>query len=133
MLRSVPMIWVGLSAAPALASAVLPIGGAVGNEAGCRLYMTGDRAAEELAVLTPHTFMTHDQGCTFRQVARIETRHLAVEASCARLGEKGEARAIGIQGSGAEGYVVTSADGRWGPLLPCPGTEHLFEPPGIPV
>ena len=43
-------------ATPALADAVLPIGGVFGNASGCTFFMTGRGAGDDLMLLTPDTF-----------------------------------------------------------------------------
>jgi hypothetical protein len=122
-------------ATPVLADAVLPIGGAFGNEAGCALFETGDAIDDTVVVLTPDTFQTHAMGCSFETLVSGKPGDYEIAATCANEGEDGSTKhKVAVRGSMSAGYTVVIEGGpEWGPLFTCPGTESLFEPLGLPI
>lgn len=123
-----------LLASPALGDAVLPIGGAFGNEAGCDYFMTGARAGDNLVILTPDTFTTAAAGCYFETLVSPVPGAYEVSASCHEEGESETVKSqLKVRGTASEGFTVALADSEWGPLQRCPGTEDLFAPLGIAV
>ena len=125
------VLW--LLAGPALADTVLPIGAAFGNEAGCAMYMSGDRSPPDLAVLTPHTFTTHNIGCYFETLISNRDGKLEVAALCATPEDRREKATVVVEGNRSAGYTVTKGADSWGPLTLCPGMEELFTLPGVQV
>jgi hypothetical protein len=121
-----------LAAGPALASGVLPLHGAFGNAAGCRLYLNGDRSGDGLVVVSPYTLTIGNTGCRLeRLVAARSGSEFEVAAACATA-ERGASthESIIVAHHGAEGVFVTRGGTEHGPLLPCGDTETLFDPPG---
>jgi hypothetical protein len=118
-------------ASPALAEAVLPIGGAYGDEAGCHAYLSGDFTADRFAVLTPHTFASNVVSCYFEKLLERAPRRSTIAASCEGVGEDESLDVVAvIEGSDAGGYRVTINNAGWDGLVECAGTEELFNRPG---
>lgn len=127
---------ISILAGPALAEAVLPIHGAFGNEAGCTFFMTGDMTDDSLAVITPDTFTSFATGCYFETLVSREAGEVfELNAACHSEGEDGSfAERLRVVDRGRDGvFVALGKLGDWGPLFRCPGTEGLFETPGVPV
>lgn len=121
-------------ASPALAEAVLPIGGAYGNEAGCRAYLSGDFTLPKLAVLTPYTFASDVVGCYFKKLTAREPGRFTIAATCEGRGESTSLDVtVVVEGGDADGYRVTINDAGWDDLIECAGTEDLFERPGTQI
>jgi hypothetical protein len=125
-------LMVAMLSGPAVADALLPIGGAFGDEAGCEFFMTGEAGSGSFAVVTPDTFTTESIACYFESLISEEGEDIVLEASCGKAKNR-----ITVSGSPAEGYFVfvPHADVAigWGRLSRCPGTEELFKPLGLPV
>ena len=121
-----------LLSGPAVAEALLPIGGAFGDEAGCEFFMTGQAESGAFAVLTPDTFTTDSIACYFESLVSEEGDDIVLEAACGQ-----EKNRITVSGSAAEGYAVfvlhADVATGWERLRRCPGTEELFEPLGLPI
>jgi hypothetical protein len=131
--RGTIVVTVLLLCGPALAQ-VLPIGGAYGNEEGCKAYLTGDFSAESYAVLTPFTFASDAVGCYFAELIEREPGRFTVAASCEGKGERVSHDVLAVvEGSDATGYRVTIGNAGWEQLAQCAGTETLFRRPGTQV
>jgi hypothetical protein len=119
---------------PALADALLPIGGAYGDEAGCEFFMTGQAERGSFAVVTPDTFTTETLACYFETLVAKRQADFELEASC-RLASESTTESITVNAPQSNGVFVAlgSVATAWGPLSRCPGTEELFEPMGLPV
>jgi hypothetical protein len=122
-------------ASPVLADAVLPIGGAFGNEAGCAFYATGNFGDDEMIVVTPYTLTSYATACYFESlVARRVDGRFEIAASCSAEGEDESFDGLVTVQRRPEGVFAAIANvGEWGPLFLCPGTEALFKPLGTPV
>jgi hypothetical protein len=128
------LVIAGLSS-PALADAVLPIGGAFGNEVGCNFFMSGQIENDEVVLVTPDTFTTYASGCYF-EALRSELDHVyKLAASCTSEGEEGSTdETIVVTDRGPDGvFVELEGVAEWGPLFTCPGTEELFTGPGTQI
>ncbi len=122
----------GLSG-PALAGAVLPIGGIFGNEAGCHFFMSGDVLNEDFLVLTPDTVTSRATACYFVELIPHRADVHALSASCSG-GIGGGGDEVLVSDHGERGIFVTlPGRAEQGPLFPCPGTEGLFRTPGVQV
>ena len=126
---------ISMLAGPALAEAVLPIGGAFGNEAGCGFFMTGEMDDDGLAVITPDTFTSFATGCVFETIVSNSKGAFELDAACQSEGEQdGFTDRLSVVDRGRDGvFVALETVGDWGPLFRCPGTEGLFEAPGVAV
>lgn len=122
-------------ASPAIAEAVLPIGGAFGSEEGCGAYLSGDfSVAGRFAVLTPYTFASDVVSCYFEELQSRAPGRFTVAASCKGTGEEESLDVVAtIEGSDAAGYRVTINNAGWDDLVECAGTEHLFSRPGTQI
>jgi hypothetical protein len=128
------LVIAGLSS-PVLADAVLPIGGAFGNEIGCNFFMTGQIENDEVLLVTPDTFTTYASGCYFESLRSKEDRVYELDASCTSEGEEGSTdETIVVTDRGPNGvFVELEGVAEWGPLFMCPGTEELFKGPGTQI
>lgn len=126
---------ISMLAGPALAEAVLPIGGAFGNAAGCDFFMTGEMEDDGLAVITPDTFTTFASGCVFEMLVSSNNNAFKLDAACHSGGEQqGVTDRLSVVDRGRDGvFVALETVGDWGPLFRCPGTENLFDAPGTQV
>lgn len=135
-LRLTAALALALGTAPALASGVVPLAGVFGDEAGCRLYLSGIFEPDDgLAVITPFTFTADAARCHFETVVSQPAIGVYnVSASCAYDDASGTAATVSVVDRGGAGiFVAVSGSSEWGPLFRCPGTEALFEPPGTQV
>jgi hypothetical protein len=122
------IIAIACFAGPAEA-AVLPIGGAYGNEAGCRFYLLGEPDAE-MIVLTGDTVSSFTAGCDFTSMISQVDDVFTIQAVCSGEGQNhpGMDQVI-VTRRGDGGFLVAIEGGaEWGPLLECPGVADLLSP-----
>jgi hypothetical protein len=133
MMRAALSLIFALITAPTFA-AVLPIDGIFGTEEGCAFFMSGDRRAENIVVLTPDTFTARGRGCYFEELIDSIGDDIAIEATCHADMELGSTTEIvRVIDNAPYGIIVELIGlGEYGPLFPCPGTEGLFRP-GVQV
>jgi hypothetical protein len=114
-------------ATPAL-GAVLPIEGIFGTEEGCEFFMSGDRDADNIVVLTPDTFTARGRGCFFEELIDSIGDDIAISATCHADMELGSTTEIvRVIDNAPNGITVELIGlGEYGPLFPCPGTEGLL-------
>lgn len=119
-------------ATPALADAILPIGGAFGNEAGCDYFMTGSVVGAPL-ILTPDTFTTAAGGCHFEALTARSAGGFELAASCQTRGSPAARRTVAVSGDRTRGYIVALDGAAYGPLSRCPDADGAFRPLGTQV
>lgn len=114
-----------ICAAPLTASAAsLPIDGTYGNEAGCKLALTGNYGEDDSAqIVTPDSLQTMVTACTFTKTSPAPGNRHQVVMTCASEGEGPESNIedkAEISGDSVSGYTVRFEDGNsWGPLKKC--------------
>lgn len=115
-------------ATPAFASAVLPIDGVFGTADGCAFFMTGNRDGDDIVVITPDTFTARGRGCYFEELIDSIGDDIAISATCHADMEHGSTTEIvRVIDNAPNGLTVELIGlGEYGPLFPCPETEHLF-------
>ena len=115
-------------AAPAVASAVLPIDGIYGTEDGCAFFMSGNGDGDNIVVLTPDTFTARGRGCYFEKLIDSIGDDIAISATCHADMELGSTTEIvRVIDNAPNGLTVELIGlGEYGPLFPCPGTEGLL-------
>lgn len=120
-------------ASPVLADAVLPIGGAFGNEAGCAFFMTGAAVGNDPVVITPDTLTMGTSSCYFEALVSRDGPSYVVEASCRHDGAESRKERVVVTDRRDAVFVRLESIGEFGPFYTCPGTEDLFAPPGTQV
>jgi hypothetical protein len=138
--RGIAAAFIVALVSPVLAEGVLPIGGAFGNEAGCHLFMTGEKQDGTL-LLTPDTFTLDSGACYFKELLEPEFEEFypgaavfLVKVGCTWEGGHSNEDELTVI-DGEEGLTVgfRIRDVFWGPLDRCPGTEELFAPLGVQI
>jgi len=114
-----------LYAAPlALAGESLPIEGVFGNEAGCKLALTGNYGEDDSArILTATSLDTMVTACNFDRIVAAPGSHFDVAMTCASEGSGPEDNyqdSADVSGDQDVGYFVRLKNGTaWGPLKRC--------------
>lgn len=113
-------------AAPALASAALPIDGIFGTGEGCALFMTGEKQAGTV-LLTPDTFTVDIGACYFEELLEDDGTEFLVKVSCAWTDGRSNENELTVIRQG-DNLVAgfRRGDVFWEPLSRCPGTEGLL-------
>jgi len=113
------------------AAAVLPFQGAIGDEAGCRFFLTGEAEAG-MTVFTADTLTSPAGSCDFVRAlpSAVGDGVLLVEAACDGLGQIHEGLdevMIELQGD-AGWFVFIEGTEVAGSLASCPGAVEALSP-----
>jgi hypothetical protein len=126
MLKSGAIALTGMLYAAPLASAGerLPIDGTFGNEAGCKLVLTGNYGEDDSAIiLTQESLSTMVTYCSFTKIDAPPGSRFLVAMTCASEGSGPEDNyqdSADVSGDQDVGYSVRLKNGtEWGPLKRC--------------